>query len=166
MNRLKISYWNRLKKEMWKNVLWGSDYHFRRRIHPIPKWRLIYYSFICMSSSPLSPSLKILLYFAHADEAKRANLHGYKIKKKWLPFWTKVHKSTKTCLICHFAVWNITIASFWLFLKKITHALFFAWAQFPPLTRVWFFFQEKSSGNRAYIWPGIEEIWSEEKLGL
>ena len=35
---------------------------------------------------------KILLYFVHADEAKRANLHGY-IKKivKWLPFWIKVY---------------------------------------------------------------------------
>ena len=32
--------------------------------------------------------LKILLYFAHADEAKKANLHGYKRIIKWMPFWT------------------------------------------------------------------------------
>ena len=35
--------------------------------------------------------LKTLLYFAHADEAKRANLHGYKRIIKWLPFWTEVY---------------------------------------------------------------------------
>ena len=35
--------------------------------------------------------MKNLLYFAHADETKRANLHGYKKIIKWMPFWTKVY---------------------------------------------------------------------------
>ena len=38
--------------------------------------------------------LKILLYYARADEAKRANLHGYKRIKKGMPFWTKVYSRT------------------------------------------------------------------------
>ena len=33
----------------------------------------------------------ILLYFAHVDEAQRANLHGYKRVIKWSLFWTKVY---------------------------------------------------------------------------
>ena len=41
--------------------------------------------------------LKIHLYFAHADDARRANSHGYKRIIKRIPFWTKVSpKETKT----------------------------------------------------------------------
>ena len=35
--------------------------------------------------------LKIVLHFAHADEAKRAYLHGYERIIKWLPFCAKVY---------------------------------------------------------------------------
>ena len=44
-------------------------------------------------NSPSLPHfrLKIPLYFAQADEAKTANLRGYKRREKWMPFWTKVY---------------------------------------------------------------------------
>ena len=35
--------------------------------------------------------LKIILYLAHSDEAKKAYLPGYKRIIKWLTFWTKVY---------------------------------------------------------------------------
>ena len=54
--------------------------------------------FFYMYVNALLPSLshfrlKFLLYFAYADEAKRANSHGYKRMIKWPPFWTKVYKN-------------------------------------------------------------------------
>ena len=51
---------------------------------------LFFYMHVNYSSLPHF-RLKILWYFAHADEAKRANLHGYKKIIKWLPFLTKVY---------------------------------------------------------------------------
>ena len=62
-------------------------------MHLIPKWRPIYYFFVCILISPLCLifTLKVLLYFVHTDEAERANYHVNKRIINWLPFWNKVY---------------------------------------------------------------------------
>ena len=85
---------NKLTKTKWgarkENLRSSESFAVSKPCSKIVANLLFFYMYVNKPSLPYF-RLKILLYFAHADEAKRATLHGYKRIIKWPPFCNKVY---------------------------------------------------------------------------